>query len=184
MIAAITELTIYQINWIQGHDLGRRLKALVCHGGIFSSVGMWSTEELHFHYYEMDGAPWLPELEETNLQLRRGQGSPYEQRRWDPSAHVNQWSTPELVIHGEKDYRVPISESLAAFNVLQARHVPSRFLVFPDENHWVLKPENGLVWHETVLNWINQYVGLPPLAEQESEDAEWVAVDLPRDGNF
>jgi dipeptidyl aminopeptidase/acylaminoacyl peptidase len=183
-LLAISELTIYQINWIQGHDLGRRLKALVCHGGIFSSVGMWSTEELHFHYYEMDGAPWLPELEETNLQLRRGQGSPYEQRRWDPSAHVNQWSTPELVIHGEKDYRVPISESLAAFNVLQARHVPSRFLVFADENHWVLKPENGLVWHETVLNWINQYVGLPPLAEQESEDAEWVAVDLPRDGNF
>ena len=128
---------------------------------------MWSTEELHFHYYEMDGAPWLPEFEEEkNMLLQRGGAAPpFDQRRWDPSAHVSQWGTPELVIHGEKDYRVPISESLALFNVLQARGVPSRFLVFPDENHWVVKPENSLVWHETVLNWINKYVGLAPFVE-------------------
>jgi dipeptidyl aminopeptidase/acylaminoacyl peptidase len=128
---------------------------------------MWSTDELHFHYYEMDGAPWLPEFEETNPPAQQGRVSPsYAQRRWDPSAHLSQWKTPELVIHCEKDFRVPISEGLALFNVLQARGVPSRFLVFPDENHWVLKPENGLVWYRTVLGWINEYVGLPPFAEQ------------------
>lgn len=133
---------------------------------------MWSTEELHFHYYEMDGAPWLPEFEETSMLLQRRGEFSSDQRWWDPSAHVSQWTTPELVIHGEKDYRVPISESLALFNVLQARGVPSRFLVFPDECHWVVKPENSLVWHETVLDWINKYVGLPPLEEQDLDDAD------------
>jgi dipeptidyl aminopeptidase/acylaminoacyl peptidase len=134
---------------------------------------MWSTEELHFHYYEMDGALWLPEFEETDLPARQGRAIPSDtQRRWDPSAHLSQWRTPELVIHCEKDYRVPISEGLALFNVLQAKEVPSRFLMFPDENHWVLKPENGLVWHETVLDWINKYVGLPPVAEWDSDDVE------------
>ena len=86
---------------------------------------------------------------------------------------MGQWSTPELVIHCEKDFRVPISEGLAVFNVLQAKNVPSQFLVFPDENHWILKPENGLVWYETVLNWMNKYVGLPPFAEQRSDGAEF-----------
>jgi dipeptidyl aminopeptidase/acylaminoacyl peptidase len=134
---------------------------------------MWSTEELHFHYYEMDGALWLPEFEETGLPARQGRAIPSDtQRRWDPSAHLSQWRTPELVIHCEKDYRVPISEGLALFNVLQAKEVPSRFLMFPDENHWVLKPENGLVWHETVLDWINKYVGLPPVAEWDSDGVE------------
>jgi dipeptidyl aminopeptidase/acylaminoacyl peptidase len=139
---------------------------------------MWSTDELHFHYYEMDGAPWLPEhaeFEETNTPTQQGQGrvNPSDtQRRWDPSAHLSQWRTPQLVIHCEKDFRVPISEGLALFNVLQARGVPSRFLVFPDENHWVLKPENGLAWYETVLGWINEYVGIPPFAERDSDDAE------------
>ena len=146
---------------------------MVCHGGIFSSVGMWSTEELHFHYYEMDGAPWLPESEQLDVSVRRGDVFSSDcQRRWDPSAHLSRWSTPELVVHCEKDYRVPISEGLAVFNVLQARDVPSQFLVFPDENHWILKPENSLVWHKTVLNWMNKHVGLPPFAEQNSDGAE------------
>ena len=134
---------------------------------------MWSTEELHFHYYEMDGAPWLPESEQLDVSVRRGDVSSSDcQRRWDPSAHLSRWSTPELVVHCEKDYRVPISEGLAVFNVLQARDVPSQFLVFPDENHWILKPENSLVWHKTVLNWMNKHVGLPPFAEQNSDGAE------------
>lgn len=134
---------------------------------------MWSTEELHFHYYEMDGASWLPESEQLDVSVRRGDVSSSDcQRRWDPSAHLSRWSTPELVVHCEKDYRVPISEGLAVFNVLQARDVPSQFLVFPDENHWILKPENSLVWHKTVLNWMNKHVGLPPFAEQNSDGAE------------
>jgi dipeptidyl aminopeptidase/acylaminoacyl peptidase len=136
---------------------------------------MWSTEELHFHYYEMDGAPWLPEFEEmdTPAQKEGGVFLSETRRRWDPSAHLSQWKTPELVVHCEKDFRVPISEGLALFNVLQAREVPSRFLVFPDENHWILKPENSLVWHKTVLDWIDRDVGLPPFAGQDLDGAEY-----------
>lgn len=92
---------------------------------------MWSTDELHFHYYEMDGAPWLPEFEETNLPAQQSRVLPSDvHRRWDPSAHLSQWSTPELVVHGEKDFRVPISEGLALFNVLQARGCRADFSCF------------------------------------------------------
>ncbi|KAI1824526.1 prolyl oligopeptidase [Xylaria intraflava] len=135
----------YMINWIQGHPLGRKFKALVCHDGIFSTLADWATEELFFVLHDMGGTPW----ENRDLYAK-----------WDPSAFVGEWSTPELVIHSELDYRLPISEGLAAFNALQTRGVPSRLLVFPDENHWVLKPENSLVWHKEVLGWINKYTGL------------------------
>ncbi|KAI1172433.1 prolyl oligopeptidase [Nemania sp. FL0916] len=135
----------YMINWIQGHPLGRKFKALVCHDGIFNTLADWSTEELFFVLHDMGGTPW------ENREL-------YE--KWDPAAFVGEWATPQLVIHSELDYRLPISEGLAAFNALQTRGVPSRFLMFPDENHWVLKPENSLVWHKEVLGWINKYTGL------------------------
>ncbi|KAI1322891.1 prolyl oligopeptidase [Xylariaceae sp. FL0255] len=135
----------YLTNWIQGHPLGRKFKALVCHDGIFNTLADWSTEELFFVIHEMGGTPW----EQREL---------YE--KWDPSAFVGEWKTPQLVIHSELDYRLPISEGLAAFNALQTQGVPSRFLMFPDENHWVLKPENSLVWHKEVLGWINKYTGL------------------------
>jgi dipeptidyl aminopeptidase/acylaminoacyl peptidase len=131
---------------------------------------MFSTDELHFHYHEMDGANWLPDSGSAML-LQEAVSS--EQRRWDPSANLSRWSTPELVIHSEEDYRVPIAEGLALFNVLQARGVPSQFLTFPDENHWILNPENSLVWHKTVLNWINKYVGLPQFTSQDPNDPEW-----------
>ncbi|KAI0878949.1 prolyl oligopeptidase [Hypoxylon argillaceum] len=135
----------FMINWIQGHPLGRKFKALVCHDGIFNTLGDWSTEELFFVIHDMGGTPW------ENRDL-------YE--KWDPSAFVGEWATPQLVIHSELDYRLPISEGLAAFNALQSRGVPSKFLTFPDENHWVIKPENSLVWHKEVLGWINKYTGL------------------------
>ncbi|KAI3543412.1 prolyl oligopeptidase [Colletotrichum abscissum] len=135
----------YMINWIQGHELGRKFKALVCHDGVFSTLNQWSTEELFFPLHDFGGPLW---------ENREG----YE--KWDPAHHLDQWSTPQLVIHNELDYRLPISEGLAMFNVLQARGVPSKLLMFPDENHWVLKPENSLVWHREVLGWINKYTGL------------------------
>lgn len=131
---------------------------------------MFSTDELHFHYYEMDGAPWLPEFESAVLSRRT---SSADQCRWDPSVNVSRWSTPELVIHSEKDYRVTMAEGLATFNVLQARGIPSQFLVFPDENHWILNPENSLVWHRTVLNWINPYVGISEFTDQDPNDGEY-----------
>lgn len=135
----------YMINWIQGHPLGRKFKALVCHDGVFSTMNDWSTEELFFTIHDMGGTLW----ESREL---------YE--KWDPAAFTSVWSTPQLIIHNELDYRLPITEGLAAFNVLQVRGVPSKLLVFPDENHWVLKPENSLLWHKEVLGWINKYSGL------------------------
>ncbi|EJT81513.1 hypothetical protein GGTG_01491 [Gaeumannomyces tritici R3-111a-1] len=135
----------YMINWIQGHDLGRKFKALVCHDGVFSTQSQYSSEELFFPIHDFGGSLW---------ENREG----YE--KWDPSKHVDQWSTAQLIIHNELDYRLTISEGLAVFNVLQHRGIASRFLTFPDENHWTLKPENSLLWHQEVIGWINKYVGM------------------------
>lgn len=140
----------YMINWIQGHELGRKFKALVCHDGVFSTQNQWSTEELFFPEHDFCGTLW------ENRKVYA---------KWDPSLHLDKWSTPQLVIHSELDYRLPISEGLAMFNVLQARNVPSKLLVFPDENHWVTKPENSLVWHREVLGWINKYSGVEETSE-------------------
>ncbi|KAF4944665.1 hypothetical protein FSARC_14610 [Fusarium sarcochroum] len=147
----------YMINWIQGHDLGRKFKALVCHDGVFSTQNQWSTEELFFPEHDFGGTLW---------ENRSG----YE--KWDPSLHTGNWATPQLVIHNELDYRLPISEGLAMFNVLQARKVPSKFVMFPDENHWVLKPENSLVWHREVLDWINKYSGISDQKKLEKQTGE------------
>ncbi|KAK4136726.1 hypothetical protein BT67DRAFT_448039 [Trichocladium antarcticum] len=135
----------YMINWIQGHPLGRNFKALVCHDGVFSTLNQWCTEELFFPIHDFEG---------TLMENRAA----YE--KWDPAKFVSEWATPQLIIHSELDYRLPITEGLAAFNVLQAKKVPSKLLMFPDENHWVLKPENSLVWHREVLGWINKYAGI------------------------
>ncbi|KAL1843736.1 hypothetical protein VTJ49DRAFT_117 [Mycothermus thermophilus] len=135
----------FMINWIQGQPLGRKFKALVCHDGVFSTLNQWATEELFFPIHDFEG---------TLYENRAA----YE--KWDPARFANEWATPELIIHSELDYRLPVTEGLAAFNVLQAKKVPSKLLVFPDENHWVLKPENSLVWHREVLGWINKYSGV------------------------
>lgn len=115
-------------DWIQGNDLGRKFKALVCHDGVFSTLNQWSTEELFFPLHDFGGPIW---------ENRRT----YE--KWDPSTRLDKWATPQLVIHNELDYRLPISEGLAMFNVLQAREIPSRFVMFPDENH-VSFPARGV----------------------------------------
>lgn len=90
-------------------------------------------------------------------------GSPIEARgtyeKWNPMNHVGEWSTPELVIHSGKDYRLVDSQGIAAFTALQVQGVPSRFLYFPDENHWVLKGRNSLRWHHEVFRWLEEWVG-------------------------
>ncbi|PKS11834.1 hypothetical protein jhhlp_001128 [Lomentospora prolificans] len=128
-----------------GYMISRKFRALVCHDGVFSTLNQWSTEELFFPIREFGGPIW--ECRDT-----------YE--KWDPARFTDQWATPMLVIHNELDYRLPISEGLAMFNVLQARKIPSRFVMFPDENHWVLKHENSLVWHREVLGFINKFSGI------------------------
>ena len=138
------------INWINGQPLGRKFKALVCHDGVFSMSNQLSSDEQYFPTHDLGGTLW----------------SNASWSKWDPSRFVSQWETPQLVIHSALDYRLPISEGLAAFNVLQGKGIKSRFLSFPDENHWVLKEENSLVWHTVVLNWINSFVGLPDYKDE------------------
>ncbi len=145
----------YMMNWMQGHSLSKKFKALVCHDGVFSMTGQLASEEQYFPIHDLGGPIW--ERQEI-----------YD--KWDPSKFLKNWDTPMLVIHNDLDFRLTISEGLSAFNVLQMRGIESRFLSFPDENHWVLKPENSLVWHLVVINWINKFVGLPKVVDRQGRD--------------
>lgn len=131
----------FMINWIQGNPLGRKFKALASHDGTFVADAKVSTEELWFMEHEVC-IPFRGICSTCILTLTQFNGTFWDNRdnyrRWDPSApeHIKQFSTPQLIIHSDLDYRLPISEGLALFNVLQERGVPSRLLNFPDENHW------------------------------------------------
>jgi dipeptidyl aminopeptidase/acylaminoacyl peptidase len=132
----------YLVAWIAGHT--DRFKALVDHDGVFDLASMYgSTEELWFTDWEFKGPYWE---------------NPALYERWSPSRFVSQFKTPTLVIHGELDYRVPLEQGLAMFTALQRRGVPSKLLVFPDENHWVLKPQNSIRWYEEVIAWLDKWV--------------------------
>ena len=142
----------YMMAWMQGHDLAKEFQALVCHDGSFNLPAQLASDEQYFPNHDLGGPPTT---------------DPSAWNKWSPSAHISNWTTPMLVIHSELDYRLPISEGLSMFNVLQERGVKSRFLTYPDENHWVLNEENSLVWHTVVLNWINKFVGLPEYKSEE-----------------
>jgi len=86
------------------------------------------------------------------------QGSPYYD--WNPLLYVDRWATPHFVVHSELDFRLPVSEGILLFNLLQTKGVPSKFLNFPDENHHIVKRENSLVWHKEIFKWINYYSGI------------------------
>ncbi len=133
----------YMINWILGHT--NRFKCLVSHDGIFNAESEYgSTEELWFMEWEFRGTPW------TNRALYR---------KWSPSEYAAQFKTPTLVVHGQLDYRVDVSEGFQLFTTLQRLKVPSRMLYFPDEGHWVLKPQNSQLWYKTVNAWVDSYIG-------------------------
>jgi len=133
----------YMINWIQGHDLGRKFKALISFNGFFSSTNIWASDELFYPLDNFEGNIW----DDWDL---------YE--RWNPARHLANWSTPQLILHGENDYRVPLSEGLMAFNVLQNKGVPSRFIVFRDEGHWITRPQNLLEWYDEVSLWLDKWL--------------------------
>jgi dipeptidyl aminopeptidase/acylaminoacyl peptidase len=131
----------YMVNWIAGHT--DRFRALVSHDGLFDLAAFYgATEELWFPEWDLQGTYW------TNPGM-------YE--RWNPRAFVQNFKTPTLVIHGELDYRVPLEQGLALFTALRRQGVPSRLVLFPDENHWVLKPANSVRWHEEVLGWLDRW---------------------------
>ncbi|MBX7081051.1 MAG: S9 family peptidase [Nannocystaceae bacterium] len=129
----------YMINWIAG-KLPERFRCLVNHDGLFDMRSMYyATEELWFPEWEHRGPQYLV---------------PKRYELWNPANLVAKWKTPMLVIHGALDFRVPETQGLSTFTALQRRGIESRYLRFPDENHWVLKPANSLLWHETVLKWL------------------------------
>ncbi len=135
----------YMINWIAGH--WQDFKCLVNHDGLFDTRSMYySTEELWFPEWEFGGTPWA---------------RPEEYARHNPAVFVDKWQTPMLVVHGERDYRVVLTQGLQTFTALQRRGIPSQLLYYPDENHWVLKPANSIQWHETVLAWLEKWAGTP-----------------------
>ncbi len=120
-------------------------RCLVSHdGNLDERFAYFATEELWFPEWEHNGTPWE---------------NPAEYAKHNPVDHIAEWHVPTLVIHGALDYRVSEVEGLAMFTALQRRGVPSKLLRFPDENHWVLKPENSVLWHETVLAWLDQWTG-------------------------
>ncbi|KAG8526952.1 uncharacterized protein KY384_008381 [Bacidia gigantensis] len=144
----------YMMNWMQGQPLGKKFKALVCHDGSLVLPAQLSSDEQYFPNHDLGSRP--PTIE------------PHAWDKWSPHHYISNWTTPMLVIHNELDYRLPISEGLAMFNILQERGVHSRFLSFPNENHWVLGEENSLVWHTVVLNFINSFVSLPPYKDEKA----------------
>ncbi|MDR1076476.1 MAG: S9 family peptidase [Xanthomonadaceae bacterium] len=138
----------YMINWIAGNwhsPVSGAWKCLVNHDGVFDTRSMgYVTEELWFPEWENGGTPY---------------GNPQAYERFNPVNHVIQWRVPMLVVQGGKDYRVPVDQGLSAFTALQRRGVESRLLYFPDENHWVLKAQNSILWHDTVNDWLKQHLG-------------------------
>ncbi len=132
----------YLVNWIAGQT--SRFQCLVSHAGLFDLRSAYgATEELWFPEWEFGGAPW---------------DEPEMYKRWSPSEFVKNFKTPTLVVHGELDYRVPVGEGLQMFSALQRRKVPSELLYFPDEGHWVLKPQNSVLWYKTVIGWWDRWL--------------------------
>jgi dipeptidyl aminopeptidase/acylaminoacyl peptidase len=136
----------YMIDWLLGHNNDRRahFKTFVTHAGVYNLTSMYGvTEELWFAEYEFKGNPWdNPEL--------------YE--KWSPNRFVKNFSTPTLVTQGEIDFRVPVDQSLQLYTALQKRGVESKLVVFPDEGHWILKPQNSQFWYTTVIDWLNKHL--------------------------
>ena len=132
----------YMIDWLLGHTT--RFKCMVSHDGMFNAVSAFgTTEELWFNTWEFKGTPW------TN---------PAGYKKWSPNEFASKFKTPTLVVHGQLDYRLDVSEGFQLFTTLQLLKVPSRMLYFPDEGHWVLKPQNSRLWYKTVGEWVDQWI--------------------------
>jgi dipeptidyl aminopeptidase/acylaminoacyl peptidase len=131
----------YMANWILGHT--DRFKCIVTHDGMFNTFSAWgTTEELWFNNWEFGGTPY------TNHDVYN---------KWSPRNSAKDFKTPTLVVHGQLDYRLDVSEGFQLFTTLQTMGVPSKMLYFPDEGHWVLKPQNSQLWYKTVNDWVDQW---------------------------
>jgi dipeptidyl aminopeptidase/acylaminoacyl peptidase len=136
----------YMMNWIEG-NWPNRFKCIVQHDGVFDARAMaYETDELWFDEWEHGGHPYYE--------------APQEFEKWNPVNYVARWRTPQLVVTSDNDFRIPYTQGIGAFTALQRRNIPSRLLIFPDENHWVLKPKNSVQWYDNVFSWERQWMGL------------------------
>lgn len=135
----------YTVYWMMGNHMNR-FAAMVAHCGVFNMEAMYGgTEELFFVNWELGGPYWKSD----KLQKHYDEISPHR--------FVGNWETPLLVIHGEKDFRIPSTQGMDAFTTAQVKGVPSRFLYYPNEGHWVLGPQNGILWHRIFFDWVGRY---------------------------
>ncbi|CAG8955280.1 hypothetical protein HYFRA_00011262 [Hymenoscyphus fraxineus] len=141
----------YMTYWISGQPLGKKFKAQLVQDGIFNTVQFYATDELWYIQHEFNGTLW------DNYDN-------YD--RWNPARFTKEWTTPMLIVHSDLDYRVPVADGLAAFNVLQSKGVPSIFLNYPDEGHNIVNAENSLIFHKTMFDFLNGYVGLPRYSDE------------------
>jgi len=132
----------YMMAWLNGHT--DRFKAMVCHAGVYDWHAMMASDIIKSRERALGAPPW-ENLEKVDRQSAQ--------------RFAANFKTPTLVLHGEKDYRVPVAQGLAYYNTLRQKGVPARLVYFPDENHWILKPQNSLVWHREVFGWLEKYIG-------------------------
>ena len=138
----------FSVYYLAGHH-DKRFKAFISHDGAFNLESMYTdTEEVFFSNWEYDDAFW-------NKDQTANATRTYE---YSPHKFVDKWDTPILCIHGEKDYRIVYNQGMGAFNAARLRGIPAELLIFPDENHWVLKPQNGILWQRTFFNWLDRWL--------------------------
>jgi dipeptidyl aminopeptidase/acylaminoacyl peptidase len=131
----------YMIYWMAGQT--NRFRTLVAHDGIFNPVSFTgTTEELWFPIHEFGGTPLMPSARAT-------------MEKWSPANYTARWQTPMLIVHGQEDYRVDVSEGLQAYTALRLRGLPGTFLYFPNEGHFVVRPRDRRLWWSTVLDWLD-----------------------------
>ncbi|MEJ5305375.1 MAG: S9 family peptidase [Ignavibacteria bacterium] len=133
----------YLVNWIAGHT--NRFKALISHAGVYNLMGQFASDLTYERVKNYDGAPWQGRYENIN--------------RWNPAFFAHNFQTPMLIIHGEKDYRVVVTQGLEIYGVLKGKGIPARLVYYPDENHWILQPQNSIYWYQEVHNWFKKYLG-------------------------
>jgi dipeptidyl aminopeptidase/acylaminoacyl peptidase len=132
----------YLVNWILGHT--DRFAAIVSHAGVYDLMGQFASDDTYGRPNNYGGAPWT---------------DPAKLTASSPSHYAKNFKTPTLITHGEKDFRVPVTQGINLFGVLQAQGVPARIVIFPEENHWILKPQSGLLWWKEVFAWLDRYLG-------------------------
>ncbi len=133
----------YLVNWIAGHT--NRFKALVSHAGVYNLMGQFASDMTYERVKNYDGAPWQGRYEQIN--------------KWNPAFYAHNFQTPMLIIHSENDYRVVVTQGLELYGVLKGKGVPARLVYYPNENHWILQPQNSIYWYKEVHDWLKRFLG-------------------------